>query len=214
MVGAPHTYQIGTSTIRPMSDVFILSAARTPIGKFLGGLSTVPATPLGAVAIRAAVERAGSGAGADRRGLHGPGHPGRCRPGAGPPGGARRRAPERRRGHDHQQGLRLRPQGGDARRRVDPGRRRRRDRGRRHGEHEPGPVPAAGRAGRLSAGQRRAGRRDRPRRAVVRDLRRPHGDARRAGGRQARGDARRPGRVRGALARARPGRHRRRPLCR
>ncbi|HYM52611.1 MAG TPA: acetyl-CoA C-acetyltransferase [Candidatus Dormibacteraeota bacterium] len=42
-----------------MSDVYILSAARTPIGKFLGGLSTVPATELGAVAIRAAVERAG-----------------------------------------------------------------------------------------------------------------------------------------------------------
>jgi acetyl-CoA C-acetyltransferase len=41
-----------------MSDVFILSAARTPIGKFLGGLSSVPATALGSVAIRAAVERA------------------------------------------------------------------------------------------------------------------------------------------------------------
>ncbi len=43
----------------PMSDVFILSAARTPIGKFGGGLSTTPATQLGAIAIRAAVERAG-----------------------------------------------------------------------------------------------------------------------------------------------------------
>jgi acetyl-CoA C-acetyltransferase len=42
-----------------MSDVFILSAARTPIGKFGGGLSTTPATELGATAIRAAVERAG-----------------------------------------------------------------------------------------------------------------------------------------------------------
>ena len=42
-----------------MSDVFILSSARTAIGKFGGGLSTVPATQLGAVAIRAAVERAG-----------------------------------------------------------------------------------------------------------------------------------------------------------
>src|SRR5918992_906335 len=42
-----------------MRDVFILSAARTPIGKFGGGLSTTPATDLGAVAIRAAVERAG-----------------------------------------------------------------------------------------------------------------------------------------------------------
>jgi acetyl-CoA C-acetyltransferase len=42
-----------------MNDAYILSAARTPIGKFGGGLSTVPATELGAVAIRAAVERAG-----------------------------------------------------------------------------------------------------------------------------------------------------------
>jgi acetyl-CoA C-acetyltransferase len=42
-----------------MPDAYILSAARTPIGKFAGGLSTVPAPELGAVAIRAAVERAG-----------------------------------------------------------------------------------------------------------------------------------------------------------
>ncbi len=42
-----------------MRDVFILSAARTPIGKFGGGLSTTPATDLGATAIRAAVERSG-----------------------------------------------------------------------------------------------------------------------------------------------------------
>ena len=41
-----------------MREVYILSAARTPIGKFGGGLSTVPATELGATAIRAAVERA------------------------------------------------------------------------------------------------------------------------------------------------------------
>jgi acetyl-CoA C-acetyltransferase len=42
-----------------MPDVYILSAARTPIGKFGGGLSTTPAVELGATAIRAAVERAG-----------------------------------------------------------------------------------------------------------------------------------------------------------
>jgi acetyl-CoA C-acetyltransferase len=42
-----------------MTDVFILSSARTPIGKFGGGLSTVPATELGGIAIRAAVERSG-----------------------------------------------------------------------------------------------------------------------------------------------------------
>jgi acetyl-CoA C-acetyltransferase len=43
----------------PNGQVFIVSAARTPIGKFGGALSGVPATELGGVAIRAAVERAG-----------------------------------------------------------------------------------------------------------------------------------------------------------
>lgn len=42
-----------------MRDVVILSAVRTPIGRFLGGLSTVPAPRLGAIAIRGALERAG-----------------------------------------------------------------------------------------------------------------------------------------------------------
>lgn len=41
------------------STVYILSAVRTPMGSFLGSLSTVPAPQLGAVAIRGAVERAG-----------------------------------------------------------------------------------------------------------------------------------------------------------
>ena len=40
-------------------QVFIVSAARTPIGKFGGALSGTPATTLGGVAIRAAVERSG-----------------------------------------------------------------------------------------------------------------------------------------------------------
>lgn len=39
-------------------DAYILSAARTPIGKFLGGLADVPAPKLGAVAIAAALNRA------------------------------------------------------------------------------------------------------------------------------------------------------------
>ena len=38
-------------------QVYVVSAARTPIGKFGGALSTTPATELGGVAIRAAVER-------------------------------------------------------------------------------------------------------------------------------------------------------------
>src|SRR5512139_2501070 len=40
-------------------EVVIVGAARTPIGTFLGSLAAVPAPRLGAVAIRAALERAG-----------------------------------------------------------------------------------------------------------------------------------------------------------
>jgi acetyl-CoA C-acetyltransferase len=43
----------------PSGEVFLVSAARTPIGKFGGSLAEVPATTLGGIAIRAAVERAG-----------------------------------------------------------------------------------------------------------------------------------------------------------
>ncbi|MEY4126126.1 MAG: hypothetical protein RL737_315 [Bacteroidota bacterium] len=39
--------------------VYILSAVRTPMGSFLGGLSSISATKLGAIAIKAAVERSG-----------------------------------------------------------------------------------------------------------------------------------------------------------
>jgi acetyl-CoA C-acetyltransferase len=42
----------------PNGHVFVISAARTPIGKFGGALAGVPAVELGGVAIRAAVERA------------------------------------------------------------------------------------------------------------------------------------------------------------
>lgn len=41
-------------------EAVVLSAARTPTGKFQGGLSSVPATRLGAIAVKAAVERAGT----------------------------------------------------------------------------------------------------------------------------------------------------------
>ncbi|MEM9618649.1 MAG: acetyl-CoA C-acetyltransferase [Pseudomonadota bacterium] len=42
-----------------MSDVVIVSAARTGIGSFGGGLSSVPASKLGETALSAAIERAG-----------------------------------------------------------------------------------------------------------------------------------------------------------
>ena len=42
-----------------MENTVILSAVRTPVGKFLGGLSSLSATQLGAIVVRTAVERAG-----------------------------------------------------------------------------------------------------------------------------------------------------------
>ena len=42
-----------------MQEVVIVSAVRTAIGSFMGGLSSIPATELGAVVIKEAIERAG-----------------------------------------------------------------------------------------------------------------------------------------------------------
>jgi len=47
-----------TQPTGPNGHVYVVSAARTPIGKFGGALAGVPAVELGGVAIRAAVERA------------------------------------------------------------------------------------------------------------------------------------------------------------
>ena len=48
---------MGTDT-----DALILSAVRTPSGKFQGALSSVPATVLGSIAVKAAIDRAAVGA--------------------------------------------------------------------------------------------------------------------------------------------------------
>jgi acetyl-CoA C-acetyltransferase len=42
-----------------MSDIVIVSAARTPVGSFSGALSSLAASALGAIAIKSALERAG-----------------------------------------------------------------------------------------------------------------------------------------------------------
>ena len=42
-----------------LKEVYIVSAVRTPIGSFMGGLSTISATELGSVAIKGAVEKSG-----------------------------------------------------------------------------------------------------------------------------------------------------------
>lgn len=41
------------------TNVYIVSATRTPIGSFLGSLSTVPATVLGSAAIKGALQQSG-----------------------------------------------------------------------------------------------------------------------------------------------------------
>jgi acetyl-CoA C-acetyltransferase len=38
-------------------EVYIVSAVRTPMGSFMGGLSTIPATQLGSIAIKGAIEK-------------------------------------------------------------------------------------------------------------------------------------------------------------
>jgi acetyl-CoA C-acetyltransferase len=48
-----------TGTIKSMQDAVIVSAVRTPTGKFLGGLKDLSATDLGALVVREAVARAG-----------------------------------------------------------------------------------------------------------------------------------------------------------
>lgn len=48
-----------TNNIFIMNEVVIVSAVRTPIGSFGGGLKDIPATKLGAAAIKGAVEKAG-----------------------------------------------------------------------------------------------------------------------------------------------------------
>ena len=46
------------SYARQASEVFIVSAVRTPIGSFRSSLASLPATKLGSIAIAAAVEKA------------------------------------------------------------------------------------------------------------------------------------------------------------
>ena len=50
-------WQKENSILKKMKEVFIVSAARTPIGSFLGSLSSVPAPKLGATAIKGALEK-------------------------------------------------------------------------------------------------------------------------------------------------------------
>ncbi|OCT57598.1 hypothetical protein XELAEV_18003300mg [Xenopus laevis] len=56
---ALHNTHRNFASQRTLNEVVIASATRTPIGSFQGTLSSLPATKLGSIAIKAAVERAG-----------------------------------------------------------------------------------------------------------------------------------------------------------
>ncbi|MEJ7675097.1 MAG: hypothetical protein WKF59_20930 [Chitinophagaceae bacterium] len=45
--------------IMTKKEVYIMSAVRTPLGSFGGALKDIPATKLGAIAIKGAIEKAG-----------------------------------------------------------------------------------------------------------------------------------------------------------
>ena len=56
---APDRYRRGVASPQTRSSIVILAGARTPMGRFQGGLSSLTATDLGAGAIAAAIDRSG-----------------------------------------------------------------------------------------------------------------------------------------------------------
>jgi acetyl-CoA C-acetyltransferase len=101
----------------------LVSGARTPIGRFLGGLSPLSATELGTLAVKAAVERSGIDPAAIDEVILGNVVQAGGGPGARATGGHRRGASRLDPGRDRQQGLRVGTQGGHAGGAGHPGRR-------------------------------------------------------------------------------------------
>ena len=126
-----------------MNEAVIVSAVRTATGKFQGSLKG-----LHGAATRCARRRRSRAARrhrcrVGRRVHHGQRRVRRTRTESGPPGGAARRTCRSRCRADHQQGLRLRAEGGDAGAPGDCDGRHRDRRRRRHGVDEQLPVPHA-----------------------------------------------------------------------
>ncbi|MNM91252.1 hypothetical protein D3C81_1035470 [compost metagenome] len=136
----------------------------------------------------------------------------RRRPEPRAPGRDQGRPAGQRTGDDHQQGLRLRPQGpapGDP---GDPLRRRRGDHRRRPGKHEPGTLRHARRPHRPAHGPRQDGRQHDQRRPVGCLQRLPHGHHRREPGGEVRPQPRATGHLRRRIAAQGRRSHRGRPL--
>ncbi len=136
-----------------MSRAVVLSAVRTPVGRYGGALAGVRPDDLAAIAIAAAVERAGVDAGRDRGRLPRLREPGgRGQPQRRAHGGAARGAAGVGRRRDREPALRLGALGGRRRVPRDRGRRRRPlRRGRRRVDE-----PRAARDGEAGRGRSRA----------------------------------------------------------
>ncbi len=122
-------------------DIFILSAVRTPIGKFLGELSEVPAPKLGAAVAAEALKRAGVSADQIDEAIFG--NVVQAGVGQNPraTGGFVCGASRFHRGLHGQQSLRLGLKGRHASGPGDQGGRLPSRVGRWHGKHEPGAAP-------------------------------------------------------------------------
>ncbi len=167
-------------------EVVILSAARTPVGRYLGTLADIPAFKLGAIAIAEAVKRAGIDGTDVEEVIMGNVLHRRSGPEPRPQGRARRRSSPGDPGLDAQHRVRLGHEGVHEAAEAIKSRRRRGDRGRRHGEHEHGSVPDPQGPPGLSHGRRRPAGRDDPGRSAVRHEQLPHGHHRGERGREVR----------------------------
>ena len=176
-----------------MADAFLLSAARTPIGKYLGGLADVPAPQLGASPSPKRCRRAK----ARRRPIDEVimGNVLQAGVGQNPARQAALKAglPDTIAAFTVNKvcgsGLKAVMLAAQAIRAGDA----ESDRRRRHGEHEPGAVPALRRPDRLEVRRPEGGRCHDPRRPVVRLRELAHGRGGRAHRRQAWRHSRRPG---------------------
>ena len=176
--------------------VYIVGAARTPIGSYLGAFANVPAPqprrcrhPRRGRTRRARARR-------DRRSLHGQRAVRGDRPGASAPGSDFRRHSADRAGHDREQSVRLGPASGRLRNQDGSARRLAGGGSGRHGVDVERALLPARSTQRLSHGRRQAGRRHDLRRSVGSVQRLPHGQCRRAVRQGIPADPRGPGCVR------------------
>ena len=175
--GSSPALELRWAKLERVSRSVIVSAVRTPFGKLSGGLAAYPATELGAIAIRAGLERIGLEGSEVDYVIMGQVLQAGAGQAPGAAGGGRRGDPDRRPVRHGEQGLRLVDPRGRDRRLDDPRRRRRGRRHRRDGVDDERAVRAAEGAQGLPDGRRDAGRPDDLGRAALDVRRDAHGAA-------------------------------------